>query len=129
MLAIYDTGNRAFAKGLKAQKTGFWAAPAAARDRRGCPACRDPEPQGSIQLVDEGPSPEDLERFGAETAFCPQCGAEVWDEAPRCAQCGGWLAGETVSRTPEVRQRHRRWLVAVALLALVAFLAAVLRLL
>jgi hypothetical protein len=36
----------------------------------------------------EGPSPEDIERFGGDTIACPGCGADVYDEAPFCHRCG-----------------------------------------
>jgi len=36
----------------------------------------------------EGPSEEDLERFSREdTGYCPECGEEVWDDAPQCKAC------------------------------------------
>ena len=36
----------------------------------------------------EGPSPEDIERFGGDTIACPGCKADVYDEAPFCHSCG-----------------------------------------
>ena len=36
----------------------------------------------------EGPSEEDLERFGGDTRPCPRCGSEIYDEAPFCHRCG-----------------------------------------
>jgi len=39
-------------------------------------------------LDPEGPSAEDLERFGAELNTCPDCGHEVYDQAPLCPHCG-----------------------------------------
>ena len=39
-------------------------------------------------LDPEGPSAEDLERFGAELNTCPDCGNEVYDQAPICPHCG-----------------------------------------
>lgn len=36
---------------------------------------------------DEGPSPEDIERFGSETINCSSCGKEVYDEAAICPAC------------------------------------------
>jgi hypothetical protein len=44
--------------------------------------------------IDEGPSDEDLERFGDETVRCRHCGAEVYDEAEWCHRCGGALGVE-----------------------------------
>jgi len=40
---------------------------------------------------DEGPDDADLERFGGETATCPSCGAEMWDQAERCPSCGDYV--------------------------------------
>ncbi len=39
-------------------------------------------------LHPDGPSAEDLDRFGAETRTCPHCGSEVWDQAKDCHVCG-----------------------------------------
>ncbi|MEZ6242493.1 MAG: hypothetical protein R3B57_05560 [Phycisphaerales bacterium] len=39
-------------------------------------------------LDPDGPSAEDLDRFGDETVTCPHCGAEVWDQHERCNACG-----------------------------------------
>ena len=77
-------------------------------------------------IEDEGPSPEDIERFSGETAYCPQCGAEVWDQAERCPACGEAVGGDVSSRPPLERWWRQRWVLLVALLALVAFLIAVL---
>lgn len=45
--------------------------------------------------IDEGPSDEDLEQFGGETASttapCPECGAEIYDDAERCSACGQYI--------------------------------------
>jgi len=49
----------------------------------------------------EGPSEEDLERFSREdTGYCPECGEEVWDDAPQCKACGEWLYDGASSRHP-----------------------------
>lgn len=39
-------------------------------------------------LDPDGPSAEDLERFGSETDACPECGSEVYDQAELCHVCG-----------------------------------------
>ena len=80
-------------------------------------------------MIDEDPSPEDLERFDRETAFCPLCGAEIWDQAEFCPACGDHVGGGTVGRPPLEGWLRRRWLVAVALISAVALLAAILGLL
>lgn len=37
---------------------------------------------------DEGPSAEDLERFGNPTRECPECGKDVFDDSAVCYHCG-----------------------------------------
>jgi len=39
-------------------------------------------------LDPEGPSADDLDRFGDELNPCPNCGAEVYDQADICPACG-----------------------------------------
>ncbi len=77
-------------------------------------------------MIDEDPSPEDIERFSDETGFCPDCGAEVWDQAGQCPSCGAFLAGQTDTRHPVEGQLRRRWLVLVAVIVLVGFAMAIL---
>lgn len=36
----------------------------------------------------EGPSDEDLERFGDEYRTCPACGSLVYDQSEICQACG-----------------------------------------
>jgi hypothetical protein len=38
--------------------------------------------------VDEGPSDEDIERFGGVTQTCPECGTELYDDVGVCWNCG-----------------------------------------
>ncbi|MHC4128684.1 MAG: zinc ribbon domain-containing protein [Planctomycetota bacterium] len=73
-------------------------------------------------MIDEDPSPEDLQRFGHDTAYCPACGAEIWDQAELCPSCGDLVGGRTDSRPPLESWLRRRWLILVAIGALVAFL-------
>ena len=77
-------------------------------------------------MIDENPSPQDIERFSGETAFCPDCGEEVWDQAGACPSCGTILGGETATRHPEAGRLRRRWIVVVAVIALLAFAMAIL---
>ena len=72
-------------------------------------------------MIDQDPSPEDLERFSGDTAFCPDCGAEVWDQAEVCSSCGAYLHGETVSQPPVQGWFRRRWLTLVAVITAIAF--------
>jgi hypothetical protein len=43
--------------------------------------------------LDEGPSEEDLERFGSATQTCPECGTELYDDVELCWKCGHALTG------------------------------------
>lgn len=45
-------------------------------------------------LDPDGPSAEDLDRFGSELDTCPSCGSSIYDQAEMCPQCGEYL-GET----------------------------------
>lgn len=73
-------------------------------------------------VIDEGPSPEDLRRFSRETGYCPECGAEIWDQAEVCPGCGGYVGGETTSRPPLERWWRRRWLILIVTAVLLGFL-------
>lgn len=72
-------------------------------------------------MLDEGPSPEDIARFGGETAYCPECGEEIWDEAPRCPECGAWIDGRTERHTPVEAEARKRMVVIIAVLTALAF--------
>ena len=74
--------------------------------------------------MDEGPSQADLDRFGGDdqSAWCPECGAEVWDDAEYCPACGDQIGGRTSGRRPVERELRRRWFVLVAVLVLIGFL-------
>ena len=44
---------------------------------------------------DEGPLEQDLDEFGDDTASttapCPECGAEIYDDAEQCPACGQYI--------------------------------------
>jgi hypothetical protein len=42
-------------------------------------------------LDPEGPSRDDLARFGGDTIPCPHCGREVHAEAAACPRCEQWI--------------------------------------
>ncbi len=65
-------------------------------------------------MIDEGPSQEDLDRFGGDEALCPECGEPMWDQASVCPSCGAAVEGDT-SCNPRRRVLNRRWAVLVAL--------------
>ena len=77
-----------------------------------------------IDELDSGPGPEDLRRFGGETAYCADCGEEIWDQAEVCPACGAYLGGSTSSRSPHRQEFRKRALILVALLAVVALILA-----
>lgn len=42
----------------------------------------------------------DQQRFSSNLAFCPECGAEIYDAADICPKCFSWINGETARRRP-----------------------------
>lgn len=72
--------------------------------------------------LDEGPSPEDIERFSHGGGYCPDCGAEVFDDADVCPSCGTWITGDVLSEPPEAREIRGRVRLVVVLATLFAFL-------
>jgi len=68
---------------------------------------------------DDGPSQEDLERFGGVTRECPECKQEVYDEAAVCHNCGHAFM-KTTAHSPG-KQKFWVWATAVVLVVLVAF--------
>jgi hypothetical protein len=82
------------------------------RPLRGPVHRRKPRPPQSE--VDEGPSEEDLERFGDVTVRCKECDAELFDDVEICFQCGrSVMASDRTKGLPP-------WvLVVIALVALV----------
>jgi hypothetical protein len=76
-------------------------------------------------VKDEDPSFEDMDRFSHTTGFCPECGAEIWDEAFACPECDAVVEGEVGREPPHAARLGRRTamvLVAVVLLALLGLL-------
>ena len=43
--------------------------------------------------IDEGPDDSDIKRFSDVTRTCPECRADVYDDAELCWQCGHAFAG------------------------------------
>lgn len=50
--------------------------------------CKGPRDAPDFDPDFEGPSADDIDRFGSDTRLCPECSAEVWDEASICPDCG-----------------------------------------
>jgi hypothetical protein len=70
-------------------------------------------------MKDEDPSDEDVERFSGETAYCPDCGAEIWDAAEVCPKCFAYLGGNTSIRSGVAREKQRRAVVALVIILIV----------
>lgn len=81
-----------------------------------------------MDIIDEGPSSEDIERFSEGEAFCPHCGQEVFDDADICPHCRSFITGGTMRRSPQAQWFRRRWIV-LLLIVLILALSGVLRLL
>lgn len=73
-------------------------------------------------MIDEVPSSEDIERFDRDTAYCPDCGAEVWDQAEVCPSCHAYLGGKTSSRPPVQDWFQKRWIVVIVVVLLIALM-------
>ncbi len=78
--------------------------------------------------VDEGPGSEDLERFGDDVdvmAYCPECGAEVYDDVVQCPACRQFIEGRA-RRSPPVTAawQQRTTLLTVVLIVLGLLFAA-----
>lgn len=60
-----------------------------------------PDPDWDITegLDPEGPSADDLDRFGDELIPCASCGRRVYDQAEICPVCGGYVH-RVRSKTP-----------------------------
>ncbi len=72
--------------------------------------------------IDEGPSSADIERFDRVEAYCPDCGAEIWDQADVCPKCYAYLGGETSRHKPVDLWLRQRWTMFVVIILLLAML-------
>jgi len=64
-------------------------------------------------VLDEGPSEEDLQAFGDVTRECPACKSEIYDDVAICWKCGHALTRKS-SGPP-------KWVIGVVLCILLAF--------
>lgn len=60
-------------------------------------------------LDPEGPSADDLDRFGDELIPCSECGRMVYDQTVLCPHCGGAVMQEETAGS-------KRWAIVVALI-------------
>lgn len=66
---------------------------------------------------DEGPSRDDIERFGDVTRTCPACKKDIYDDAEVCYHCGSAVEG-----TAQGSGGVPKWITLTAALVLGAFL-------
>lgn len=71
-------------------------------------------------LHPEGPSGEDLDRFGGEFVRCPSCSREIYDQSEVCPHCG-----EAVEES-RLEKGMPRWAVVTAVVAIVGVVALIL---
>ncbi|MCA9287656.1 MAG: hypothetical protein KDA05_03675 [Phycisphaerales bacterium] len=78
---------------------------------------RDPDDFAGLDDIDpDGPSREDLEKFGDEFVTCPECGSLVYDQAEVCQSCGRALEAE--------EQGIPMWAIVAGALVVAAFVGA-----
>lgn len=78
--------------------------------------------QARDEEFDEGPSQEDIERFGDQTRTCPECRKEVFDDSAVCYHCGHAFENTTAGSG-----KGKVWIIAVATLIVIGFLIGALR--
>lgn len=59
----------------------------------------------------------DQKRFASDIAYCPECGAEVLDDADICPKCFTWIDGATHRKPSKLRRSFRVGVVILLLLA------------
>lgn len=73
-------------------------------------------PRDRSHEIDEGPSEEDIARFGDVTVRCRECGTELYDDVAVCWNCGRAVGGsDEAGRLPW-------WALVAAILAAAAML-------
>ena len=80
------------------------------------------------RVRDEGPSDEDIRRYGHEAdpdgarVFCPDCGAVMHHDAEICPRCFCYTAGDTRRRSPRRERLRRAVIVGIIALLVIALL-------
>ncbi len=65
------------------------------------------------EVIDEGPSEEDIERFGDVTQRCPKCGTELYDDVMSC-----WSCGHDLAAVDGGKRLSQRWVVGIMILVM-----------
>lgn len=69
---------------------------------------------------DEGPSAEDLRRFGGDETICEDCGASLYDDVDLCPECGTFqISPELTDRCGPARMMRNPWVLTIVVLMLV----------
>ena len=72
-------------------------------------------------MLDEGPSQEDLERFGEiGTAYCPYCSEEISELADVCPHCKSWLTRGPSRERPFNEWWRQRTITGIIIILLIA---------
>lgn len=77
------------------------------------------EPDDELRDDEYSADPHDDDEL-SETERCPNCGADVYEDAPKCPQCGAWLDADDGDLDDETSTRALR----VVLAIFIAFAAA-----
>lgn len=79
-------------------------------------------------MIDEGPSPEDIARFGGEgdddgddVMYCPDCGAEVFQDVGVCPKCLNPIGASVARRRPVREKTKGRFTSLIIVLVIIGF--------
>ena len=61
----------------------------------------------------------DQKRFSSDVAYCPECGAEIIDDADICPKCFTWIDGTTHSKPSKLKRSLHTFVVVLLIVAAV----------
>ena len=61
----------------------------------------------------------DQKRFSSDVAYCPECGAEIIDDADICPKCFTWIDGTTHSKPSKLKRSLHTVVVVLLIVAAV----------
>jgi hypothetical protein len=79
-------------------------------------------PKSHLHDFDEGPSDDDLARFGSDDTLCPDCGARVWDQADICPKCFAFVGDGHARRSPIQQYMHQKMMLLIIIILLIAMM-------